>query len=201
MVCSLSPISLFQPALPTASRALMKPMSRVSSRTKWVWPSMINCLENASARSAAMSGVAASARLASKSRPNTWFIATNEAAMPAAVWKKRRRDRPCRRASRSLSSLSRASTSRCFSVCGVGRYSSLDTIWVGTGDGNDDVSAGSSSRSCSSVRNFMSSSAVSRQWPAPPQQDPQDRDRRRRVDADRPGQHREASAGHRREIE
>ena len=30
-------------------------------------------------------GVAASAVLTSKRRPNTWFIATNEAAMPAAV--------------------------------------------------------------------------------------------------------------------
>src|SRR6266436_2286593 len=101
-----------------------------------------------------MSGVAASAMLTSKSRPNTWFIATNEAAMPAAVWKKRRRDKPCRRASRSLSSLSRASTSRCLALCGAGMYSSLDTIWVGTGDGNDAVSAGWSSLSCSSVRNF-----------------------------------------------
>src|SRR5271166_6586692 len=155
MVCSLSPIALFQPALPTASRALMNPISLVSSRRKWVWPSMINCFDSAPARSAAISGVAASAMLTSKRRPNTWFIATNEAAMPAAVWKKRRRDRPCRRASRSLSSLSRASTSRCFSVCGTGMYSSLDTICVGTGAGKEDVSAGCNSRSCSSVRNFM----------------------------------------------
>src|SRR6266478_3525633 len=93
--------------------------------------------------------------LTSKSRPNTWFIATNEAAMPEAVWKKRRRDRPCRRASGSLSSLSRASTSRCLALCGTGMYSSLETIWVGTGDRNDAVSAGCSSLSCSSVRNFM----------------------------------------------
>ena len=105
-----------------------------------------------------MSGVAASASLTSKSRPKTWFMARNEAAMPEAVWKKRRRDRPCRRASRSPSSLSRASTSRCFAVCGTGMYSSLDTIWVGTGDGNEEVSAGSNSLSCSSVRNFMCSS-------------------------------------------
>src|SRR6516165_9844169 len=105
-----------------------------------------------------MSGVAASASVTSKRRPNTWFIATNEAAMPAAVWKKRRRDRPCCRASRSLNSLSRASTSRCLAVCGTGMYSSLDTIWVGTGDGNDEVSAGSNCFSCSSLRNFMLSS-------------------------------------------
>ena len=85
MVCSLSPISLFQPALPTASRALMKPVRRVSSRRKWVWPSMMNCSDKASARSAAISGVAASASLTSKRRPKTWFMTRNEAAMPEAV--------------------------------------------------------------------------------------------------------------------
>jgi len=37
-------------------------------------------------------------------------------------------------------------------------YSSLDTIWVGTGDAKDEVSAGSNSASCSWVRNFMLSS-------------------------------------------
>src|SRR4029077_929366 len=50
----------------------------------------------------------------------------------------------------------RASTSRCFALCGAGMYSSLETIWVGTGEGNDAVSAGCSSLNCSSVRNFMS---------------------------------------------
>src|SRR5262249_19790959 len=52
-------------------------------------------------------------------------------------------------------SFSRASTSRCFSLCGGGMYSSLDTIWVGTGDGNDAASAGSNWASCSSDRNFI----------------------------------------------
>jgi len=33
--------------LATASRALTNPISRVSSRKKWVWPSMINCPDNA----------------------------------------------------------------------------------------------------------------------------------------------------------
>src|SRR6516225_3599416 len=155
MVCSLSPIALFQPALPTDSRCLTKPIRRVSSRRKWVWSSITSWFDSASARWSASSGVAASAVLTSKTRPKTWFIATNEAAMPAAVWKNCRRDSPCRRASRSLSSLSRASTSRCLALCGTGIYSSLDTIWVGTGDGNDDVSAGCNSRNCSSDRNFM----------------------------------------------
>jgi hypothetical protein len=81
--------------------------------------------------------------------------ATNDAAMPAAVWKKRRRDTPMRFASRSLRSISRPSTSRCFAVCGTGAYSSLDTICVGTGEGNDDVSAGARPLIISSVRYFM----------------------------------------------
>ena len=112
-----------------------------------------------------MSGVAASAALASNSGPKTWFIATNEAAIPAAVWKKRRRDSPCRLANASPISFSRASTWRCFAVCGTGAYSSLETICVGTGDGNDEVSAGSSARNCRSVRNFMAASPESATLP------------------------------------
>ena len=107
--------------------------------------------------------------------------------------KKRRRDRPCRRASRSPSSLSLASTARCFALCGAGRYSSLDTICVGTGDGNDEISAGSNSLSCSSVRNFMISSLrATASWrrSVTPQQDAQDRDRCRGVDPDRPSENR-----------
>src|SRR5215471_5209121 len=133
----------------------MKPVKRVSSRRKWVCPSTMNCDDSPCARSAAMSGVAASASLTSKRRPKTWFMTRNEAAIPDAVRKNSRRDSPCRRASRSLSSLRRASTSRCLVLCGTGMYSSLETIWVGTGDGNDDVSAGCSSRSCSSLKNFI----------------------------------------------
>src|ERR1700722_8809561 len=75
--------------------------------------------------------------------------------MPAAVWKKRRRASLWRLASRSLISVRRASTSRCCAVCGTGKYSSLDTICVGTGEGNDDVSAGSKPLIISSVRYFM----------------------------------------------
>src|SRR3954451_1303179 len=67
-------------------------------------------------------------------------------------------------------------------------YSSLETICVGTGDGKDDVSAGCSSFNCSSLRNFMSPS----HWPRSmaPHQYTQNRNRRRGVDADRPGQNR-----------
>src|SRR6516162_8054906 len=190
MVCS--PLSCwFQPVLPNELRILTKPISRVSSRRKWVWPSMMNCLDSAPARSAAMSGAAASASVTSKRRPNTWFIATNEAAMPAAVWKKRRRDKPCRRASRPLNSLSRASTSRCSAVCGTGMYSSLDTIWVGTGEANDAVSAGCSSRSCSSVKNFTINLPYWWLRRVPSQQYTEGRDRRCGIDPNRPGQHRE----------
>ena len=65
MVCGLPASAGFQPALPTASRWRTKPMMRVSSRRKWVWQSMTNCFESACARSLAISGVCASARLTS----------------------------------------------------------------------------------------------------------------------------------------
>src|SRR5580704_19256368 len=80
--------------------------------------------------------------------------------MPAAVWKKRRRLTPWRSASLSPRSLSRASTSRCFSVCGAGRYSSLETIWVGMGEGNSSSSAPCSACICSGVIARMAASSV-----------------------------------------
>ena len=43
-----------------------------------------------------------------------------DAAMPAALWKKRRRLRPCLPPSSSAMASSRASTSRCRSFCGSG---------------------------------------------------------------------------------
>ena len=61
MVCSRSASCLFQPALPTALRMLTKVMMRVSSRRKCVCMSMMNWSLNASARSWAIAGVAASA--------------------------------------------------------------------------------------------------------------------------------------------
>src|SRR6266851_7105152 len=62
-------------------------------------------------------------------------MATNAVVMPAAVWKKRRRDRPFRRPCSSPSAFIRASTFFWRSVCGIGRYSSLETSLVGTGVG------------------------------------------------------------------
>jgi hypothetical protein len=86
------------------------------------------------------------------------FIATNAAAIPAAVLKNARRVMPCLRASSDPYSLMRDSNSRCFSFCGDGMYSSLDTHWAGMGDGNAEVSAGRTSFSSSGL------SMVSLRW-------------------------------------
>src|SRR5690349_20494423 len=67
-------------------------------------------------------------------------------------------------------------------------YSSLDTICVGTGDGNEELSAGNNSFSCSSVRNLMRPPYRILQCSMSPQQHTQDCYRRRGVDAERPGQ-------------
>src|SRR5246127_2010895 len=53
--------------------------------------------------------------------------------MPAAVWKKRRRDKPFLRPYSSPSAFICASTFFCRSVCAIGRYSSLETRRVGIG--------------------------------------------------------------------
>ena len=78
--------------------------------------------------------------------------------MPAAVSKKRRRDRPSFFAVAAPISLTRASTSFCRALCGGGKYSSLDTICVGTGAAKVVVSAGRNFASSASLRNFMASS-------------------------------------------
>src|SRR6267142_6920747 len=62
-------------------------------------------------------------------------MATKAVAMPAAVWKKRRRGKPLLRPQASASAFMRASTFFCRSVCGTGRNSSLETTCVGTGVG------------------------------------------------------------------
>src|SRR5918999_5523200 len=69
-------------------------------------------------------------------------MATKAAAMPAAVLKKARRLTPWWRASVVPYSLTRASNSRCFTVCGAGMNSSLETDCVGIGDRKAEVSAG-----------------------------------------------------------
>ncbi len=71
---------------------------------------------------------------------------------PGAAWRGR---------SRAHLGEGRAShLSRCCAVCGTGKYSSLDTIWVGTGEGNDDVSAGSRPLIISSVGTRIASSTI-----------------------------------------
>src|SRR5215471_7133561 len=60
-------------------------------------------------------------------------MATNAAAMPQLVRKNCRRLKPSRRAFASASSLIRASTFFWRALCGGGRYSPLETIWVGIG--------------------------------------------------------------------
>src|SRR5690242_9436697 len=72
-------------------------------------------------------------------------------AMPEAVWKKRRRDRPFRRPCSSPSSLSRAATFFWRSVCAIGRYSSLETSWVGSGIRSSARQAGTVAASSSSL--------------------------------------------------
>src|ERR1700681_191373 len=74
-------------------------------------------------------------------------MARNAVAMPAAVWKKRRRLMPSRLAIRAPISLTRVSNSRCFFVCKLGMNSSLETDCTGIGDGNNDSAAESFSSS------------------------------------------------------
>src|SRR5438477_5053389 len=62
-------------------------------------------------------------------------MATKAVAMPAAVWKKRRRGRPLLRPHASARAFMRASTFFWRSVCGMGRNSSLETTCVGMGVG------------------------------------------------------------------
>src|SRR6266481_2138748 len=71
-------------------------------------------------------------------------MATYAAVMPAAVWKKRRRDMPFFCPYSSPSAFMRTSTFFWRSVCAIGRYSSLETSWVGTGVGLLACQAGTS---------------------------------------------------------
>src|SRR5437879_9495960 len=71
--------------------------------------------------------------------------------MPAAVWKKRRRDRPFLRPNSSPSAFMGASTCFWRSVCAIGRYSSLETSCVGTGVGLLACQAGTRSASSLSL--------------------------------------------------
>jgi hypothetical protein len=66
---------------------------------------------------------------------------------------------PCLRASSPPNSLMRASNSRCFTLCGAGIDSSLETDCVGIGDGYAKVSAGRSWLISASLRNPMITSS------------------------------------------
>src|SRR6266851_7436940 len=88
-------------------------------------------------------------------------MATNAVAMPAAVWKKRRRGRPFLRPYSSPSAFMRASTFFCRSVCGIGRNSSLETTWTGTGVGLAASSAGASLARSSSLNIPMTDLQIS----------------------------------------
>src|ERR1700730_1938172 len=78
-------------------------------------------------------------------------MATKAVAMPAAGWAKGRRGRPFFLPYSSASAFMRASTFFCRSVCGIGRNSSLETTWVGTGVGLAASSAGTSLARSSSL--------------------------------------------------
>src|SRR3954464_3239017 len=76
------------------------------------------------------------------------FMARKAAAMPQLVCRNCLRLKPSCLPFTSASSLIRASTFFCVALCGGGRYSPLETIWVGIGVGADAVSA-PATRRCS----------------------------------------------------
>src|SRR5215475_10391499 len=78
-------------------------------------------------------------------------MAAKAAVMPAAVWKKRRRDSPFLRPNSSPSSFMRASTFLWRSVCRIGKYSSLETRRVGIGVPSSIACAGTRSASSLSL--------------------------------------------------
>src|SRR5260370_14579989 len=78
-------------------------------------------------------------------------MATNAAAMAVLVRRNLRRFRPSRPAFASASSLIRASTLFWGALCGGGRYSPLETIWVGSGGAAEAASAPATRRCSSSL--------------------------------------------------
>ena len=102
-------------------------------RTKWSWSSKTNSsLGGAAAAYAAGSKI--STGLTLKNRPNTSFMASNVAAMPPELLKNARRLMPSLSLAAPANSSIRASTRRCCSVCGTGRYSPFEIIRVGMGE-------------------------------------------------------------------
>src|SRR5690348_10894190 len=86
-------------------------------------------------------------------------MARNAAAIPEALWKNRRRLIPRRLAMYAPISFTRASNSRCFSVCGPGMNSSLDTDCTGIGEGKRD-SAGDRRSNSSGLSMLIGISSV-----------------------------------------
>ena len=65
--------------------------------------------------------------------PNTSFMAIKAIAIPQLPARNSLRDRPSARLRSADHSRNSISTLRCSGVCGVGKYSSLETICVGMG--------------------------------------------------------------------
>src|SRR5688572_32467890 len=81
--------------------------------------------------------------------------------MPDAVLRNWRRLMPCLRASSAPYPILRASNSRCFSVCGHGMYSSLDTHCTGIGDGKIDSAGANCFNSLSESMDVLRSITLS----------------------------------------
>src|SRR5215216_7524888 len=106
------------------------------------------------------------------------FMARKAAAIPQLVCRNCLRLKPSCLPFSSASSLIRASTFFCVALCGGGRYSPLETIWVGIGVGADAASAPATRRCSRSLSQvlivllpfFATSVLVSariRVWPHP----------------------------------
>ena len=83
------------------------------------------------------------------------FIAMNAAAMPQPVCMNCRRLSPSRLLLASANSRIRRSTRFCVSLCGGGRYSPFDTIWVGIGVAAEAVSAPATRRCSRSLSQLL----------------------------------------------
>ena len=128
----------------------------IDDLTMCVWSSNTN-RSSGGALVAEAAGSNISTGSTSKNFPYTSFIATKHAAIPPDVVRNFRRFIPSFLAAEFASSLILASTRFCFSVWGMGMYSPLETIRVGTGDRNSSVSAGAHLESCSSLNQASSS--------------------------------------------
>src|SRR5215475_5396040 len=82
-------------------------------------------------------------------------MATKAAAMPQPVRMNCRRLKPSLLPFTSASSLIRASTFFCVALCGGGRYSPFDTIWVGIGVAADAASAPATRRCSRSLSQLL----------------------------------------------